>query len=447
MSKPQKLKIHLIGIGGIGLSALAQYYLSKKHIVSGSDLVNSEIIGLLKKKKAKVCIGKHKAKNVPLGADLVIYSPAVNRNNPELEKAFKLKIKTKTYPQALGDLTREFFTIAVSGTHGKSTTSAMTSLVLVKAGLDPTVIIGTKLKEFDNSNFRKGKSKYLVIEADEYKRSFLNYNPEILVLTNIEKDHLDYYKGLRDISNAFRDYIKRVNRGGFLIVNKDDENISTILKNEKLKKQFKTKKYSIKQPEAEKIKEILKVPGNHNVSNALAALECARVLGLKDREIFQSLSEFKGSWRRFEVFKLKNIILISDYAHHPTEIQKTLKAAREKYPDRKIRCIFQPHQHLRTFYLFDDFVKVIKNAPVDEMILCEVYDVPGRENKKILLKSTSEEIYTKINEKKITYRKNLKQAADYIKKTSKKNDVIIVMGAGDIYNLFLDLKKYLEKIN
>ncbi len=437
------MHIHLIGIGGIGLSALAQYYLSEGCNVVGTDLSDSEIVTLLKKKGAKILVGKHKSTNLSLKTDLVVYSPAVADDNPELKKAEKLGMEIKTYPQALGDLTRKYFTIAVSGTHGKSTTSAMLSLVMIKAGLDPTVIIGTKLKEFNNSNFRKGKSKYLVIEADEYKKSFLNYNPDIIILTNIEEDHLDYYKNLKSIMDSFGKFLGRIADDGYLVVNDDDDNVTKILKAQKSKLHI--KKYSLKKQEAREIEKILKIPGKHNVSNALAALRCAQILKIDDSKILEALSQFKGSWRRFDIFKLKNITLISDYAHHPTEIEKTLEAAREKYPNKKIRCVFQPHQYQRTFYLFEEFVRVFKKAPVDELILCEIYDVAGRETKDMKNRISSQKIEEAVNEDFLKYRKNLKEAEEYILKTIEKEEILIIMGAGDIYNLFLKLKVGIDK--
>ena len=182
------MKIHLIGIGGIGVSALAQYYLSKGHDVSGSDLVASEITEMLEKKGVKI---RPQGALSDDGVDLVVHSPAVKHDNPEYKKAKELGVKAQSYPEALGELTKEFYTIAVAGAHGKSTTTAMIALVLIKAGLDPTVIVGTKLKEFGGSNFRSGKSKFLVIEACEYDASFLSYEPKIIVITNIDKEHLD----------------------------------------------------------------------------------------------------------------------------------------------------------------------------------------------------------------------------------------------------------------
>ncbi len=227
------MKIHFIGIGGIGVSALARYYLTQGHKISGSDLVASEITDALKNLGVKIFTGPHRDENLPKNTDLVIYSPAVQKNNPEL-KAVNYRGSTsiiESYPEALGELTKKHFTIAISGTHGKSTTTAMIGLLLTKAGFDPTVIVGTKIKEFKDSNCRVGKSQYLVIEADEHMASFLNYWPKILVLTNIEADHLDYYKNLNNILKTFKKYVGHLPEDGVLIVNGDDKNIKKIISN------------------------------------------------------------------------------------------------------------------------------------------------------------------------------------------------------------------------
>ena len=440
--------VHFIGIGGIGVSALARYYLEKGHKITGSDLVSSEITQSLKKQGAEIIIGRQKSKNLPKDADLVIYSPAVKPNNPELKEAKKRKIKIQSYPEALGELTKRHFTIAVSGTHGKSTTTCMVGLLLAKAGFDPTVIVGTKIKEFappaGGTNCRIGKSQYLVIEADEHMASFLNYWPKIIVLTTIEADHLDYYKNLNNILRTFQKYVGHLPKGGILVVNKDDKN-SAKLKAQDVKQQFKIQKYSLKQPEADKLKKILKVPGEHNISNALAVLTIARTLKIPDKISFKSLSEYKGCWRRFDVIKIKPFILISDYGHHPTEIKVTLKAAREKYPKKKIWCVFQPHQYQRTYYLFKDFIKVLSQAPVDKLILTDIYDVAGREEKKVKEKVNSEKLVRAINNPSVIYLAKNK-IMDYLKKNLKNGEVVIIMGAGDVYNLVFHLTRLRTKI-
>ena len=410
------MKIHLIGIGGIGVSALAQYYLAKGNQVSGSDLVISEITDFLEKKGIKIFNGNSE-NNISKDIDLIIYSPAVRKDNPEIKKAKELKIKLQSYPEALGELTKEYYTIAVAGSHGKSTTTAMLGILMQNAGLDPTVIVGTKVKEFGNSNFRFGKSKFLVIEACEYDASFLHYFPKIIVITNIDKEHLDFFKTFTNVKKAFKDFFKKLPKDGFLIENKNNKNLKI---------------------EKEKIKKVLEIPGEHNVLNALAALQVAKVLGVPEKISLKSLSKFNGTWRRFEIKKgkagNKKIILISDYAHHPNEIFASLSGAREKYPNKKIYCVFQPHQHQRTFYLLKDFIKVFKKVKIDKIIITDIYDVAGRENKKINFKINSEILVKKINKENVIYcaTDNLES---YIKENIKSGDILIIMGAGDIYKL------------
>jgi len=401
------MKVHFIGIGGIGVSALAQYYLARGHEVSGSDLVRSEIVDFLERKGIKI------VKKIPKAVDLVIYSPAVPLNQlPRLLNQPRELIKL-SYPEALGELTKKYFTIAISGTHGKSTTTAMIALILIKAGFDPTVIVGTRLKEFGNSNFRMGRGKYLVIEADEWQASFLNYWPKIIVLTNIEREHLDYYKNMKHILKTYKEFISHLPKNGILID---------------------ARKYSLKQKEAKKLRKILKIPGEHNILNALAALAAARALGISDKVSFKALSEYRGAWRRFEIKKSGKITVISDYGHHPTEIEATLKAARQKFPKQKIWCVFQPHQYQRTFYLFDDFVKVFSKAPVDKLIITDIYDVAGRERGDIKKKVNSEKLIKKINKPWLEYLPKNK-IKNYLERNLKGGEIVIIMGAGDIYKL------------
>src|SRR3989338_5451961 len=379
------MKIHFIGIGGIGVSALAQYYLAKGHQISGSDLAVSEITEFLQKKGVKIFIG-NSVENIKKDFDLIVYSPAVKKDNPELLQTTNYKLKTMSYPEALGELTEEFYTIAISGSHGKSTTTAMTSLVLIEAGLDPTVIVGTKLKEFGNSNFRAGHSKYLVIEACEYDSSFLNYEPKIIVVTNIDKEHLDYFKTFANVKKAFKNFIARLSADGFLAFNIDDKYPPKVRKNK-----FKSMGYSVKQKEAGKLKKILRVPGMHNVSNGLAALIVARILKIKDEITFKALSEFKGTWRRFEIKQgkvgEKDITVISDYAHHPNEIKATLNAAKEKFSEKKIS-----------------------------------------------VKISSKKLVKKTGKKNIIYMP-IDNLEKFVKENITDGDVLIIMGAGDIYKL------------
>ncbi len=473
-------KIHFIGIGGIGVSALARYYLSRGFLVSGSDLAESEIISDLRKLGTKIPPSPplkrgektiHRKENLLVNVDLVVYSAAVTRDNPELKEARRCKIKCQTYAQALGELTKEYFTIAVSGTHGKSTTTAMIALILVEAGLDPTVIVGTKLREFGDSNFRAGKSKYLVIEADEYAASFLNYWPKIIVLTNIEEDHLDYYKNLKNILKAFKEYIRHLGKDGVLVANREDENIRKLVQSSKFKVQSYNSKFKIKELN-------LHVPGRHNLMNALAAISATRTLGISDSISVKALNKFSGTWRRFEYRgEVNGAKIFDDYGHHPTEIKATLKGAREflknlslSDSDRtvavgqpKLWCVFQPHQYQRTFALFDQFAGAFDEA--DKVILLPIYSVAGREKESIKKKVSSEKLASAIksrmgnpstsarhaglrsgNKDDVIYLDTFDKAAEYLRKNLEKNDVAVIMGAGDVYKLTERVKKGIQKI-
>jgi len=462
----EKLKIHFIGIGGIGMSALARFYLSRHFLVSGSDLAGSEITEIIKKEGVKIIIGPHRSSNIAMDTNLVIYSAAVENKNPELAEAKKRKIKCQTYAEALGDLTKKYFTIAVSGTHGKSTTTAMIALILTKAGFDPTVIIGTKLREFGGSNFRLGKSKYLVIEADEYDASFLNYWPKIIVLTNIEEDHLDYYRDISYILATFKKYIGHLSKNGILITNKEDRNIQKIIQNfypeRSRRAKFKIQNYNSEL----KIDELnLKIPGQHNFLNAAAAITLARVLKISDRISVKALNNFNGTWRRFEYKGMVNGAKIyDDYGHHPTEIKATLRGAQEllhklstsdidKDKDfidvrrQKVWCIFQPHQYQRTYKLFEQFVGAFDDA--DKTILLPIFSVAGREKESIKKKVSSKKLAAEIKkrnkklkykEKSVVYLDSFKKCAGHLKKNLKKGDVAVIMGAGDIYLLTQKLK-------
>ena len=475
MNKP---KVHFIGIGGIGTSALARWFLNSGHQVSGSDISSSEITNSLKKEGVKIFIG-HRSRNLPESVDLVIHSAAIPKNNPELIKARESGAPVKLYSEALGELSKKYKTIAVSGAHGKSTTTALLSLVLIKAGFDRTVIIGTKLKEFGDNNFRNGKSRYLVLEADEYHKSFLNYSPFAAVITNIDREHLDYYKNLTVIKNVFLKFIKNVLPGGILILNKEDKKILS-LKNKikKITRENDLKAYWY--GKNEKIKKIIQIPGEHNISNASAVYTLSKTLDIKDKIIFNALSKYRGAWRRMEhrgQLKIKNcklkIDVYDDYAHHPTEIKATLSAFRQKYPRSKIICVFQPHQEERLKALFVDFIKSFDDA--DNLILLDIYKVKGREkvsqnnaknaiskspslSKKLAISIKTHLKHAK-NAKKRPFRgyltpngvfpinyskslvKDLKTTINSLITDSPKNGIIVMMGAGDIYKLTDDLIK------
>ncbi|OHA03574.1 MAG: hypothetical protein A3J58_00335 [Candidatus Sungbacteria bacterium RIFCSPHIGHO2_02_FULL_52_23] len=426
------MHIHFIGIGGIGVSALAKYYLAAGARVSGSDLTSSEITTDLARRGATIILGTHSAFNIPQSATHVIHTAAVPKTNPEFKEAKRRKISLKNYAEAIGDVTRQFKTITISGSHGKSTTTAMTSLVLEEGYCDPTVIIGTKMREFGDSNFRAGKGSHLVLEADEWNRSFLNYSPEIAAVTNIDTEHLDTYKTPEAVEAAFAEYLARVPKHGAIIANKDDH------RTWRMAKKFGDKVvwYSTGSRDGKAVKKILRVPGEHNLSNALAALSIGRKLGIPDAAIMAALSRFTGTWRRFE-FKgvLNGAFLFNDYGHHPREITATLAAARERFPMRRIWCVYQPHQHARLQYLWNDFLSAFDMA--DRVTLLPVYDVAGRETKIAKKAVNSERLARELQDKgkNVSHAASFDDAALLIKTEIRPGDALLLMGAGDIYSL------------
>jgi UDP-N-acetylmuramate--alanine ligase len=431
----QGKKVHFIGVGGIGVSALARYYASEGWLVFGSDLAESEITEGLKNIGLEFFSGT--ADLAAIKPDLVVFSPAVPETDFELKQARAMGIKCLSYPQALGELTKKYFTIAVCGTHGKSTTTSMLGLLLSRAGLDPTVIVGTKLKEFGDTNFLPGKSKYLVIEACEHLGSFLNYWPKITVITNIEADHLDYYKTEENVRRAFFEFAGHLGKDGILIANGDDKNTTDLI-GQLDKNGFKIVKYGLSQPEAEVLASTLSVPGKHNISNALSALAVARELGIADETSFKALSEYHGSWRRFQIDEIKvdskNVLLLSDYGHHPTEIRATLEAVRQKWPKKTIKVIFQPHQFQRTYYLFDDFARVFREAPVDRLAVTDVYGVAGREAGETNYEAIAGKLAKAAAKDSVFYLPRAK-AESWIRENIGEGEVLVIMGAGDVYDL------------
>ena len=430
MDSPQNT--HFVGIGGIGVSALAKYHLSKGKMVSGSDISPSSLTKELENLGAKVFIGKHKKTNVPVKASKVIYTSALSLENPEVKEAMSRGLNTQSYAQALGELTKDYKTITISGAHGKSTTTALSALVLEQGGFDPTVIVGTKLKEFGNSNFRAGQSPYLVLEADEWNKSFLNYHPTVAIVTNIDTEHLDTYKNIAEIEKTFTEYLGRVADRGAIIANFDDERLRNIAQ----KFGEKVIWYSLQDKEAGFLRKILRVHGEHNVSNALAALKLGRYLGMHEPVILQALEKFTGTWRRFEFKGVHNgAFIFNDYGHHPREIQATLAAARSRFPFRRIWCVYQPHQHQRLAYLWDDFVGAFDAA--DRISLLPVYDVAGREINEARKKVSSLKLSKALDKrgKNVSYLNSFSKAKDFIATHSKPGDVIMIMGAGDIYKL------------
>lgn len=432
-------KIHFIGIGGIGNSGLARI-LNKKGIdVSGSDKNQSNLTEEMTSEGIKISIG-HNKENIK-NHDLIIYSPAIPKNNIELKAANLKKIKTLTYPEALGLLTKELFTIAVAGTHGKSTTTAMISKIFIEANKDPSIVIGTKMKELNGANFRAGKSDILIMEACEYKDSFQNFEPDILVITNIEPDHLDYFK---TEENYYQAFIKLFNKlKNSTIISENTKLIQKLSQKSLATKIFYNKKDNsdiLLQNKAltyrkNKLEIKPEVAGEFNVENATKAALAALQKNIKIQQIEKSIANFSGTWRRMEYKKTKfSKIFIDDYAHHPTEIKKTLKAIKEKYPNKKTLCIFQPHQYSRTFLLLDEFAKSFKDT--NQVIITDIYSV--RDSKKDQEKINSTKLVQEINKNSnnAIHISSIKKAAQKIIDNKEEFDIIITMGAGDISNIY-----------
>lgn len=415
-------RVHMVGIGGIGVSAMARLMLARGVSVSGSDCAPSLITEKLKQEGAGIFIG-HNVAHVPEVCDMVVYSPAVLDDNPEFAVARERGIPTRSYPEALGMVSRGMRTIAVSGTHGKTTTTAMIAEVLMDANRSPTVVVGSLLKG-SGSNFISGTSDLFVVEACEYKRSFLSLSPEILVITNINNDHLDYYGNIEGVQKAFGELVEKVPAYGAIVCDPRDPQVAPALKNAVAR---------IVDYTEELLTIELTVHGEHNKKNAKVALAVARLLGVKADDAMRFVSRFEGTWRRMEYKGKLSIgaLVYDDYAHHPTEIQATLQGFREKYPTERIRVVFQPHLYSRTKLLLNGFAQSFRDA--DEVVVASIYAAREKADMEI----TSEKLVHAIR----VYHKNVRALVEfpmietYIRTTAQKDDIIITMGAGDIYKI------------
>jgi len=445
-------KVFFIGIGGIGISATARILQQMGKDVSGSDLTASEITDQLKKEGVEVFIPQ-KASNVPNDADLVVYTVAINTDNPERQQADKLNIPQLTYPQLLGLLMKDKIGIGISGTDGKTTTTAMLGKIFMRADLDPTIVVGSKV-DYLNGNFRLGASEYFIFESDEYKKAFHNYFPQVAVVTNIRADHLDVYKDLAEIKSAFLTYLQRVPKDGLMVVNGDDSNCLEIIK----KCSAKILTYGIDNSvnlqatnircengqqkftvvyDNKSLGEInLNLPGHYNVYNTLAAIVVALEFGIDFKIIKKALAEFKGAWRRFEKLGVKNQTqIITDYAHTPEGLKQVIGATYEFYPHQRILFVFQPHQYNRTKNFFAEFVLALKTAK--EMLVTDIFYVAGRENP-LDFKVNSWDLAQAAG---VEYAGNLQTTERLIQEKINDFDVIILIGAGDIYEVAKNILK------
>lgn len=416
-------KIHMIGVGGIGMSGLARLFLHEGKEVSGSDRAPSEITNALEHEGVKFC-SEQVAGNVASDVDLVVYTEAMAKDHPEMAAAASLNLPMMNYFEALGLVANQYYLIAVAGTHGKTTTTAMLIDIFEEAGLDPSAIVGS-LRSKTKSNYRAGKSKYFIVEACEYRRDFLYLEPDILVITNIEAEHLDYYKDLNDVQAAFRELALKVRTGGAVIAQTADANVVPV-----------TEGLSVEVIDYKKYFDLallLKVPGVHNRMNAAAAMAAAAKVDISPEVSKGALSNFAGTWRRFEYKgEVNGAPIYDDYGHHPTEIKATIGGARELYPNKELTLVYQPHMYSRTDALFDDFVSALGLA--DEVILLPIYAAREANESGV----SSEKLAGAIGSKAVAVSSHT-EALERLRGIVGPENVVLVMGAGDVTKIASEL--------
>jgi UDP-N-acetylmuramate--alanine ligase len=413
--------IHFIGIGGIGMSALARFWQHEGAVVTGSDREASLITQGLEELGVKIAY-EQTAANITSDIDVVVYTEAMPQDHPEMMAARALGVPMMNYFEALGAVANEYYLIAVAGSHGKTTTTAMITDILEEAQMDPTAIIGS-LRSKTKSNFRAGKSKYAVVEACEYKRDFLHLKPDVLVITNLEWEHVDYYKDLADVLSAFRELAEKVPEDGAIVTNVTDPNIVPVIAG------LKTRIIDYRPLIDLTIK--LRQPGMHNRMNAAAARGVAEFVGVETVKVNDALEWFVGTWRRFEYKgEVNGAPVYDDYGHHPTELRATFAGVRELYPEHRLKVVFQSHTYSRTAELFDDFVAVLATA--DEVSLLPIYAAREQNTWGV----SSEKLAATIVEKGVpcTVYQTMPACAQAVKDSLSfdKKEVVLVIGAGSV---------------
>lgn len=448
------MRAYFIGIGGIGMSALARFLKAQKWDIEGSDAQKSTITAALEKEGIKVKIGQKKPLSkatlaaIRRNSGMVIYNRAIPHNNPEFASARRAGLCLISYAEALGSITKAYETIAITGSHGKSTTTALTAVMMLRAKLDPSVLIGTKLANLGGTNMRLGKGPYLVLEADDYQAAFLNYSPSIVVVTNIDREHMDFYKTFARVKRAFFEFLIRTRPGGTLILNKDDAPLFSL--HTRIAKLAAARNLTVvwysqgDRVRAKKVKSSLTLPGAHNLSNGLAVYALGRALSIPEAAILSGLREYRGAWRRMEYrgtftegrVKVK---VFDDYAHHPSEIRATLAGFREQFPRTPLFVVFQPHQAKRLAVLFKDFITAFHDA--DALWIAPIYAVAGRDeaptnhNAAALVRAISRHG----NPRAASFLKNPRHVRSALATTltapafqNTKTAVLVMMGAGSI---------------
>lgn len=466
-------KAHLAGIGGIGMSALAQWLRAGGWAVSGTDGVRSDVTDALVRSGIPVEIGEPS----PLGGrpDLLVYSDAVPAAHALRVAARQSGIREIAYPELLGELTAPLKTVAVSGSHGKSTTTALVGLLLEAAGKDPTVVVGTRVPHWQAGNrkpetgnlvgnFRKGASSVAVVEADEYRRHFLTLQPSVAVVTSVDYDHVDAFPTEADYVAAYREFVRGTRPGGTAVLRADDPHMPTVRAAVPAHAQVVTfavsfdpnvadvvaspptatedqQRFSLAVRGTDRGEHRLAVPGEHAVANAAAAIAATLSFEISPEVIRRVFRDFRGTWRRFElVGSVNGAPLISDYAHHPTELRALAAAARQRYPDRKLLIAFQPHQRARTRAFAQRFIEAL--AQFDEIILAEVYDVAGREphfagasrglreSGRVSTRDWIEPL--RASGRTVLYAPTLQDVEDAVRAQSRAGAAAFIVGAGDI---------------
>ena len=437
--------VYFCGIGGISMSGLAEILISRGFKVSGSDMKESELTKILKDKGAEVFIGQ-RSENITEDIDLYVYTAAISQDNPEWIAMKNMNIPSLSRAQLLGQIMRNFeLPIAISGTHGKTTTTSMITEILMKADTDPTVSVGGMLKSIDG-NLRIGHSKYFVTEACEYTNSFLNFFPKISLILNIEEDHMDFFKDINDIRSSFSKFAGLLPADGTLIINGEIDNVKDIISSADCRSitygndasfdyyatdieydELAHPSYVLHSPKGEsKIR--LSVPGLHNVYNSMAAAAFADTAGIDRKITVDALLGFTGTDRRFEKKgEIGSVTIIDDYAHHPTEIKATLNAALN-YPHKTLWCVFQPHTYTRTKAFLHDFAEALSLA--DKVVLADIY--AAREKNTIGISSMDLQKELQNLGKECYYFPTFDEIENFLLENCSQGDLLITMGAGDI---------------
>ena len=453
----RKLKhIHMIGIGGTGMNGIAEVLLNQGYKVTGSDIQANEATRRLTRLKAQISIG-HKAGNIK-GADVAVISSAIREDNVEVQAARHQKIPVIPRAEMLAELMRMKYGIAIAGSHGKTTTTSMIATILDRAGFDPTIVVGGRLNTI-GAHAKLGEGNFFVAEADESDRSFLYLSPFIAVLTNIDAEHLDQYQNIEEIKRTFINFANKVPFYCPIILCLDDPNLQSVIphlerriisygfsaQSDIFARDFRFEQFSSTSALYQKGRKLgtlkLNVPGKHSILNAMASVAVGLDLDISPPLILDALEGYSGTGRRFELKKeVGGIMIIEDYAHHPTEIKATLDAAKRGWP-RRVLAVFQPHRYTRLSHLMNEFATSFNQA--DVLFITEIY-AAGEEP---IPQATGRALYESIKQfghKNVHFEPDMKDLPSRLRKLARTGDIIIVLGAGNIYKIIPDLIKKLE---